>query len=182
MPDHALLPARGVAATREGPNILSPFLPHLSAARRYAARKVPPDRIDDVLQDALLRIASQHGDGRRDEVRHPKSYLLTVVRAVIVDGMRHDGVRHRKAHCELTAAHHPVDTLCPFRVLMGRQALGQVMARLDAMPADTRAMLLAVRVEGISFKAAAGQFGVSVSTVEKRVARALAVLAGAMQE
>ena len=153
---------------------LAQFLPYLPVATRYAARKVPPNEVDDVVQDSLVRIMSYCLDA---QVQHPKSYLIMVVRTVIVDRMRHDTSRHRKDHCELIETHHPVDTLCPCRILAGRQELQNVMDRLNAVPGRTREMLFAIRVEGSTFKATAERYGVSVSTVEKQVSRVLAYLA-----
>jgi DNA-directed RNA polymerase specialized sigma24 family protein len=77
-------------------------------------------------------------------------------------------------------ANHPADLLCPCRVVMGRQELREVINRLNAMPQRTRDMLFAIRLEGISFKAAAERYKVSISTVEKQVASALAHLAASV--
>lgn len=153
---------------------LRPFLPHLVAACRYAARKVRPDEVDDVIQDSLLRIVSRC---RNVEVHHPKSYLMMVVRTVIVDRMRYEATRRLSDHCELLDAYHPTDVLCPCRILTGRQELESAIDRLNAMPKRAREMLLAVRLEGASFKATAERYKVSISTVEKQVASALAFLA-----
>jgi RNA polymerase sigma factor (sigma-70 family) len=156
------------------PSTLTPFLPYLSAARRYAGRKVAANEVDDIVQDSLVRImAAQSGA----EIQHPKSYLIMVVRAVIVDHLRRDTRTCRKDHLELTDATHPVDAICPCRIVMGRQELSRFTKELNALPARTRDMLLAIRVEGLSLKAAADRFDVCVSTVEKQVSRALARLA-----
>lgn len=154
--------------------LLSPFLPHLAAATRYAARKVRHDEVEDVMQDSLLRIISHC---RETNIHHPKSYLMMVVRTVIVDRMRYETTRRRSDHCELADAYHPADVLCPCRILTGRQELENTIGRLNAMPKRARDMLLAVRLEGASFKATAERYKVSVSTVEKQVASALAFLA-----
>ena len=155
-------------------SFLAQFLPHLPIASRYAARKLRPDEVEDVIQDCLLRIMN-HGD--KAQILHPKSYLMMVVRAAIVDRLRHETARQRKNHCELVDANHPVDALSPCRILIGRQELRSLIDRLQTLPGRTRDMLLAIRVEGISFKAAADRYQVSVSTVEKQVASALAYLA-----
>jgi RNA polymerase sigma factor (sigma-70 family) len=159
---------------RSKASALTPFLPHLSAARRYAGRKVAANEVDDIVQDSLVRImAAQSGA----EIQYPKSYLIMVVQAVIVDHLRRDTRTRRKDHLELTDAAHPVDMICPCRIVMGRQELSRFTKELNALPTRTRDMLLAIRVEGLSFKATAERFNVCVSTVEKQVSRALARLA-----
>jgi len=153
---------------------LAPFLPHLAAATRYVARKVRPDEVEDIIQDSLLRIVTHC---REIQVHHPKSYLMMVVRTAIVDRKRYETTRRLSDHCELVDAYHPADILCPCRILTGRQELETAIERLNAMPKRTRDMLLAVRLEGASFKVTAERYKVSISTVEKQVASALAFLA-----
>jgi RNA polymerase sigma factor (sigma-70 family) len=157
--------------------LLAPFLPHIPAVRRYAGRKVAACELDDVLQDSLIRILASSSTA---EILHPKSYLMMVVRAVIVDRIRQDARTLRSSHCELTEVHHPADLVSPCDVLIARQDLTQFTAALNALPHRAREMLLAVRVEGAPFKAVAERFGVCVSTVEKQVAKALAQLAAGL--
>jgi RNA polymerase sigma-70 factor (ECF subfamily) len=156
---------------------LALFLPHIPAVRRYAGRKVSASELDDVMQDSLMRILAASSTA---DILHPKSYLMMVVRAVIVDRMRHDARTLRSSHCELTELHHPADMLSPCDVLVARQDLTRFTAALNALPPRARQMLLAVRVEGVAFKTAAERFGVCVSTVEKQVAKALAHLAASL--
>lgn len=152
---------------------ISAFLPFIPVAVRYAARKVPSNEVDDIVHDSLVRImAARSGTA----VEHPKAYLLMVVKAVIVDHLRHDATTRRKDHCELTDCYHPVDPINPCRIVMGRQELERFTARLNALPPRTRAILLAVRVEGLSAKAAADRFGVGISAIEKQISRAVARL------
>jgi RNA polymerase sigma factor (sigma-70 family) len=156
---------------------LSQILPFVPLATRYVARKIPAADVDDVIQESLLRVMNSSRDA---DVRHPKSYFFTVVKAVIVDRGRHEAVRHRKDHCEMNEAYHPVDPICPCRVLEAKQSLLRVMARLDAVPGRSRDMVLAVRLEGLTFREVAKRHNVSLSTVEKQVASVLAQLAEAM--
>ncbi len=169
---------RGTMTARHAAASLSQIAPFIPLATRYAAKKIAAADVDDVIQDSLLRVMNSGGG----DVHHPKSYFFTVLRAVIVDRLRQETVRRRKDHCELTDSHHPIDPICPCRALEGKQSLQRVMARLDAMPARARDMVLAVRLEGLTFKDVAERHGVSLSTVEKQVATALSQLAEAMAE
>jgi RNA polymerase sigma-70 factor (ECF subfamily) len=154
--------------------ILAPYIAHIPAARRYLARRASLCDIDDIIQDCLMRIIVAKPEGR---VQYPKSYLIMVARAVLVDRLRQDTRTLRKNHCEMTEIYHPVDMITPCRILIGRQDVSRLTANLNALPARTRDMVLAVRLEGLSFKATAEKFGVCVSTVEKQVSRALAQIA-----
>lgn len=163
-----------VVTSRASEESIKAFLPFVPIATRYAARKVAASEVDDVIHDSLVRIMAAHLD---TDIHHPKSYLMMVVKTVIVDHLRHDTSTRRKDHCELTDSHHPIDALNPCRIVIGRQELSRFTAKLNALPRRTREMLLAVRVEGLSFKAAAERFDVCVSTIEKQVSKALARLA-----
>ena len=149
------------------------FLPFIPAATRYAATKVAPHEVDDIVQDSLLRIMAAHTGA---DIRSPKSYFIRVVKAVIIDHFRHNVSRCRKDHCELVDRHHPVDTLNPCRVLIGRQELSRLTAKLSTLSPRTREMLIAIRVEGLSFREAAARFEVCHSTIEKQVSRAITCL------
>ncbi|HEX4105805.1 MAG TPA: RNA polymerase sigma factor [Rhizomicrobium sp.] len=175
MPDTAIRERRPAApcAARDG---IGAFLPFVPVATRYAARKVPANEVDDIIHDSLVRIMAARSEA---VIEHPKAYLMMVVKAVIVDHLRHDTSTRRKDHCELSDRHHPIDAINPCRIVMGRQELERFTARLDALPTRSRAMLLAVRVEGLSLKAAAERFDVCISTVEKQISRALARLSEA---
>jgi RNA polymerase sigma factor (sigma-70 family) len=159
--------------TRVENDRLQPFLPFLPLATRYAARKISANEVDDMVQESLLRILA----ARAGAITHPKAYLMMTLRAVIVDHLRHNTSTRRSDHCELTEAHHPVDVINPCRVLIAQQDFAQFKSRFEALPPRTREILFAVRVEGLTMKAAADRFGVCLSTVEKQVARALTQLA-----
>jgi RNA polymerase sigma-70 factor (ECF subfamily) len=62
------------------------------------------------------------------------------------------------------------------RVLIGRERLAEVMARLDQLPLRTREVFLLFRVERMRQRDIASAMGISVSAVEKHIARASAHL------
>lgn len=152
---------------------------HIPFARRFAARKVCAADVDDVIQDSLLRVMNADCGA---EILHPKSYFITIVKTVIIDQVRRETARHRRDHQQLMEVHHPVDPLCPSRTLAGKQSLAKVIARLDTLPARSREIILAIRLAGQSFKAVAEQHDVSLSTVEKDVARTLSKLSQALDD
>ena len=150
------------------------FLPFIPIVTRYAARKVAAHEVNDIVQDSLVRIMAARSNAT---IEHPKAYFMMVIKAVIVDHLRHDAIVRRRDHCELTDCHHPIDPLNPCRIVTGRQELERFSERLNKLPARSREMLIAVRVEGLSLKEAAERFGVCMSTVDKQISRTLARLA-----
>jgi len=69
-----------------------------------------------------------------------------------------------------------VEPLDPDRVLLGRERLAQLAAGLRELPERTRVMFVLYRLENMSRVEIAQAHGVSVSAVEKHLARAMAHL------
>jgi RNA polymerase sigma factor (sigma-70 family) len=65
----------------------------------------------------------------------------------------------------------------PERVLMLQEEIVQVVRALESMNERTRAVLMLIKLEQMKVAAVAGMLGISVSAVNKHLARALARLA-----
>jgi len=70
----------------------------------------------------------------------------------------------------------------PDAVLEHRDRVRRFSAALKALPAPQQAMIIAARVDGLSYAAIAVRHGTSPAAVEKAVARALKRIAMAMGE
>jgi RNA polymerase sigma-70 factor (ECF subfamily) len=145
-------------------------LPYQNALRAFFRRRTDGHEIDDLIQEVLLRLHNRNQGG---EVVNLSSFIFQTAANVLLDRRRRDSVRRRDAHCELNEAHHPLDELSPDRILQAKQDASAAMAALAELSPRTRAAFMLVRFEGLSYKAAAAQLGISVSAVEKHVAKAL---------
>ena len=70
-----------------------------------------------------------------------------------------------------------VEELSPERVLEGRQSLASVLRALDELDERTRDAFILHRLEGMRHAEIADLYGVSVSSIEKYIIKALAHLA-----
>ena len=61
----------------------------------------------------------------------------------------------------------------PLQTAIDRDLLRRLDAALAELPEDTRAMIYLLRIDGCSYEEVARLFGVSKSTVEKRVSKAI---------
>jgi len=163
-------------ARAESLNRVWPFVPML---REFVGRRVSANDVEDIVQESLVRVWRRDGDG---PIEHPKSYLLRIATAVIVDRSRRARTRRLKLHCGLEERHHPNDALSPHRILLGREQLTIFMRGFEQLPKRTRAIIIAIRMDGQSFKSVAERFGISVSAVEKQVTNALRVLSAQLKE
>ncbi|MBK6802502.1 MAG: RNA polymerase sigma factor [Novosphingobium sp.] len=154
-------------------NILASLLPHIPSLKRYLQARVPADDVEDVVQDVLLRIF------RRVDLTvldRPKCYLYQAAQATLIDRHRRQSTRKAMLHCELMDEMHPVDELHPLHILIARDEFRIVEGVLDKLPDRTREIIISVRVEGVSLKALASRYDISISAIEKHVTKALKAL------
>lgn len=150
---------------------------HFAALRRFFARRAHAADVDDLMQDVALRMETRRADG---PIQNVEGYLFQVAHSVLTDRARRDATRCRSRHNSLEEIHHPVEVLSPLRVLEGREQVQRLVAALDTLPARARQAFVLHRFEDMSYSAIARQMGVSVSAVEKHIARAVRQLAEAI--
>lgn len=153
--------------------LLDHIWPHVPTLRKYLQRRLPSDDVDDALQDILVRIIRRSSGAA---VQHPKCYLYQVAHACLIDRRRRETSRRQTRHCELSEDVHPVDDLSPLRILLAREEMQATEAVLGQLPERTRAILLAMRLEGSSLKSLAERYNISTSAVEKHITRAIKAL------
>lgn len=127
-----------------------------------------PESTADLIQDTYLRILSS---GRLPEAKDARKYLTHVAKGLIIDAFRRRRVEeayldYLQQQPENTA--HSVET----QTLM-IEALTEIDALLHRLPSKVREALLLRQLDGLSYKTIAERLGVSVSSVEKYVARGL---------
>jgi RNA polymerase sigma factor (sigma-70 family) len=154
-------------------------IPYQQALRAFFRRRAEGHDIDDLVQEVLLRLHNRRHGG---EVANLSSFIFQTATNVLLDRRRRDTVRRRGAHCELEESHHPLDELSPDRILQAKQDAHVALEALGQLSPRTRAAFMLVRFEGMSYKSAAAQLGISVSAVEKHVTKALRVVSTRLQE
>lgn len=143
----------------------SELLPRMNAAseaaafrsrlRRYVASRVAPGDVDDVLQDAFVRLAAYEG-----EVRHPSGLAYRATQSAIVDHHR----RNRPAP-EVEAPFEPESK-------EARELVASWMKPLaHSLPEEEREAVMRVDFDGLTHAVAAAQLGIARSTLTSRVAR-----------
>lgn len=131
---------------------------------------------DDLLQTALLHLFERGLDG----IDHPEAYVLRTTRNLAIDRARRDS-RVRFTSLDDETGAEPVCALPgPERILLGREQLARVRAAFVALDSRTARIFLLHRLDGLTYSAIAARMMLSVSTVEKSIARALAHLAMAL--
>ena len=151
---------------------LDVFLANQNELLAFLRRKAGPrDQPRDLLHDLFVKM-SQNGAAAR--IEDPRAYLFRAAANVAIDAARGDRYRRTEAPlasgCGLNARDPAPDAL---QTTIARDRLRRLDAALARLPEETRAMIYLLRLDGLSYDEVAAMFGVSKSTVEKRVAKAL---------
>ena len=126
---------------------------------------------EDMAQEVLIR-TSERGRGA-DQV---EAYLFGIAANLFADRCRRMAVRMRHVR-DVSATASDTDNIDPERVLIGRQRLAIVTEAIRELGEGTREVFMLARFERLPQREIAGRLGVSLSTVEKRLASAIAHLA-----
>lgn len=127
---------------------------------------------EDLTQDVFMRLTSLDPA----EMQSADAYVFRVAANLLADRSRRAKVRRRYAEEQLALEGTGLDPLDPGRIAAGRRSLAVLAERLKDLPEKTRTMFVLYRVENMNKRAVAEAFGVSISTVEKHVGRAMAHL------
>jgi RNA polymerase sigma-70 factor (ECF subfamily) len=135
------------------------------ALRRFARSLChAPDAADDLVQDCLEQALGAWP--RRRAEADLRAWLFTILYNLFVSDRRRTARRGR-----LLAAQGTPQDATP----QGQEAAvhcAEVLAQLDALPADQRAVLCLIAVEDLGYEQAARVLGVPVGTVMSRLSRA----------
>lgn len=141
--------------------------------RLLRSRGRSPDDTDDLIQEAFLRLYRYR---RQREVRQPEAFLVRTTLNLSVDAARHQSRRGYQTSREQETLEivdpHPT----PDEVLAAQQRLQRLRAGLETLSPRTREVLLLHRIEGYSHAQIAVRLGITVSAVEKHVAKAALLL------
>ena len=137
----------------------------------WLRRRVPdPAEAEDLLQEAFLRVTQRAGS---ENIAQFEAYVYRTAQSVLADRHRRRRVRAADSHVPLHADDHVEPGAGPERTLLAQERLRQVAAVLMELPDRERAVFVLRRIEGLRYREIALRLNVSVSAVEKDMARAV---------
>lgn len=132
---------------------------------------------EDILQDSYLKVLRGGGTDRIDNL---PAFLSRSVRNLATDLFRKRGRRRGETGLDDMAI-EPADPLAdPERTLAARQDLEKIQAAINRLPKRCRQAFVLHRFHGLSYGEIAVRLGVSRSSVEKYIIRALEACRGAV--
>lgn len=132
---------------------------------------------EDLTQEVFVRLA------RRPDTTQATSdgFIFTIAANLLRDNARRSITHARDSHVPLEG-HQDfhltlTDSIEPERILLSRDVLARVVNILERLNPRTRDIFLLFRLEGVKQRDIAQLFGISVSAVEKHIAKALGHIA-----
>ena len=126
--------------------------------------------LTDFRQDIYVRV---YQAAQKQIPDHPRQFLFTTARNLLIDRVRHEQVIPIEAAADLEALEIAVDAPAPDRTLMARDELRRVQAALDRLPPRCREAIVLGRVEGLSRREIALRMGIAESAVAQYLARGI---------
>lgn len=134
-----------------------------------------PSDVDDLRQEVYVRVYEAGLQTRPETISH---FVFRVARNLVFDKLRHQRVVTIDLVADLGELNVLSDEVPADRVLSGRQELARLERAMATLPARCREVFVMRKVEGLSQRETATRLGVSQSTVEKQVIKAMRILAG----
>ena len=147
----------------------------LQAAQRLCSGT---DDARDLVQDVLARMLATKG---WSAIANPRTYMLQMLRNLAIDRIRRAKIVDFRHFAELEDFDAPDDVPDQHRVAEDRQQLEALARAVRTLPERCRIVFERCRIEGQSPQLLARELGVSLSTLEKRLARAIILLDQALE-
>jgi RNA polymerase sigma factor (sigma-70 family) len=155
-------------------------LPHEAALRRHLARaRLSPAEIDDLVAEAETRA---YASEQWAAVENGRAYLFMIAKNLLISEARRRKVVSLEMMADLDALGRVDDQPTAEAVVSSREELRQLQAAVDALPEKTRYVFVRRRIDGIPAERVADELAVNVSTIDKHLGKAMALLTRAMAQ
>src|SRR3546814_300997 len=115
--------------------------------------------------------------GSSTSIENLQAYIFQTASSVLRDHLRRERVRGAVIERDPADFENVGVELGPDRVLQARDEIARVVQALGELPERTRDIFLMRRYEGLAYSEIACRVGISVSALEKHMAKAVAHLA-----
>ncbi|MBY2927952.1 sigma-70 family RNA polymerase sigma factor [Sphingomonadales bacterium 56] len=153
------------------------ILPQEAALRGRLRRILPSTHeLDDMVAEVMARAFATEN---WENVTTGRAYLFTIARNLVIDNARRNKVVSFEtiADLELLQGNSNVEAQ-----LHAREALRQIEAIVESLPPQCRRVFILRRIHERSMLEIAAEMSLSVSTVEKHLAKAIAIVMRAWSE
>lgn len=124
----------------------------------------------DLVQEACVRVMRYRGTLGSESLR---SMLYRIINNLLADHWRRAQTRFADAHVSLDAEPIPALAPLPEDALADEERMAALKRAIMSLPPKRRQILILARLQGKSHSEIARECGITVSTVEKHLARAI---------
>jgi RNA polymerase sigma-70 factor (ECF subfamily) len=131
------------------------------------------EEAEDLIQEAFLRVKVYCDEG--GQLKVPEAFLVRTVLNLARDARERE---HRELYSEqrIETLLLPDDGPTPEEMLAAEDRLRELERTLDAISPRTREVFFMHRLDGLSYAQIAAHMDVSVSAIEKHIAKAMSAL------
>lgn len=156
------------------------ILPHetdlIRQARRWTADEEEARDLVHESYASLLQLTAW------DQILNPAGYATRIIRNIALQRMRRARIVPMRQFAALEDVEYPDPAPDSFAIAAGRDELRRMMVAIEALPPACRRVILLRKVEAMAPRDIARQLGISLSTVEKHLARGMLLLARALRD
>lgn len=124
------------------------------------------NRAEDILQETFIKLWDNCRKVKYDSV---KSYLYTIANNMFLNMVKHDKVVRK--HQTSLITHNDYES--PEFIILEKEFMDKLERAIESLPEKQKEVFLLNRIEKKKYKEIAGQLGISVKAVEKRMHLAL---------
>jgi RNA polymerase sigma-70 factor (ECF subfamily) len=145
--------------------------------KRFFARLVDRDSLEDTLHSLWIRVQRVEDE---PPIYDKSAFLFYLAKNVAIDAGRVEA-RRKRLQSEIESVVWGIDYELPTdEVAIAKDDLSRVLARAEALSEPTKTIFYLNRMENVPIREIAVRLGVSRTTVEKHLRRALAALGEAL--
>lgn len=137
-----------------------------------------PDEARDLVQEVFARMLSTEGWAA---ISSPQAFMVRMLRNLAVERIRRARIVDFRQFVDADHLNLADDAPDPQRIAEDRQAVADFGQALEQLPERCRTVFVRRRIEDQSPREIASDLGVSLSTLEKRLARAITLLTKALE-
>jgi RNA polymerase sigma factor (sigma-70 family) len=142
----------------------------VSAARRLLHN---PDDARDLVQEVFTRLFVLEGWA---EIANPRAYVLRMLKNLAIERIRRSHIIEFQHLADAEATSLIDEGPDPYRAACAQEQVQRIWTVLESMPPECRSVLIQRRFEDRPLSDMAREMGMSLSTLEKRLARAIYLL------
>jgi RNA polymerase sigma factor (sigma-70 family) len=160
-------------STDSSATVSEAFVKHQTFLKRFLTRFLSrPQDIEDVVQDTFLKAYTAE---KSRKINSPKAFLFRVARNTALTALTKKSQQIISYIENYDSEDIINDEVLVEEQAMARQRLGLFCQSALEMPPQCRRVFLMAKVYGMSYKEISAQLGISVSAIEKHVAKGLDV-------